>query len=126
MIVLSSSCLLLEGERIMWGGLNNNVKRGEDMMLTGRKRCAKLPSRWHLIHPQRLYRRRNPLLTQARKSPKCLWQYPNPKRLESHARHSSVAPIFPLAPQRASIRRILGSATGSSVPNFPAPSSPEE
>ena len=34
-----------EGERIMSGGLNNDVKRGEALMLTQRRRCAKFPSR---------------------------------------------------------------------------------
>src|SRR6266705_3082218 len=110
----------------MWGGLNNHVKRGEAMMLTERRRYAKLPSRWHLIHPRQPYHRRDLFLAQARRSPKCVWQYPNPKQLESQAEHSSVALIFPLAPQSASIRRILGSVMGSSVPNSPAPSSPAE
>src|SRR6266849_1150372 len=127
MTVLSSTYLVLEGERIMLrGGLNNHVKGGEAMLLTGRRRCAKLPSRWHLIHPRQPYHRRDPLLTQARSSLKGVWQYPDPKRMESQAGHSSVALIFPLAPQRASVRQILDSVTGSSVPNYPAPSSPAE
>src|SRR6266852_2684670 len=95
------------------------------MMLTRKRKCTELPSRWHLIHPPQPCHRRDLLLAQARRTTTLVWQHPSPKCVNCHF-HSPDGLTHSLAPQMASIRRFLGSVMGNSVPNFPAPSFPAE